>query len=76
MKAKRASKKVEHLNMEIRRGIYGFYPHSLILRDQTSKVFKTAQEAVDAVLEGFRPTQGLPKKAGQIVELPGKNSSI
>jgi hypothetical protein len=40
------------------------------------KVFKTAQEAVDAVLEGFRPTQGLPKKAGQIVELPGKNSSI
>ena len=41
----RASKKVAHLGINISRGLWGYTPD-----------FNTEEEAVNAVLNGFRPT--------------------
>ena len=55
---KRAAKKLKEAGIEhigIRRGICGYMPTDFRLISQTSKCFKTANEAVDAVINGYRP---------------------
>lgn len=56
MISKRASKKVAHLGIEIQKCTFGYYPSSVPNKNETSKVFKSARGAVDAVIGGYRPT--------------------
>jgi len=55
----RASKKVAHLGINISRGLWGYTPDFNTVEvgvTRHSQVFKTEEEAVNAVLNGFRPT--------------------
>lgn len=58
MKLKRASKKVEHLGLEIQKRLYGYAPEWINATEQKSVCFPNEREALTAVLvNGFRPTK-------------------
>lgn len=44
-------------NIQIVKRLYGAAPEHILYQQQRSQCFKTPQEAVKAVLEGFRPTE-------------------
>jgi len=57
---KRATAKLRAAGIEdiyIYKRLYGASPENIMFERQTSQCFRTPDEAADAVIAGFRPTQ-------------------
>jgi len=65
MKLKRASKKTEHLGIKIEKYSGGYMPELENVKSQKSICFSSADSAVAAVLDGFRPTPTVGKEPGE-----------
>jgi len=44
--------------LEIHRGLWGYTCYDPKLRNQTSHTYKTAEQSVQATIDGERPTEG------------------
>ena len=58
MEYKRATKKLRAAGIDdiiIVKGLWGPYPENVTATEQASRCFSSWQEAVQAVLDGFRP---------------------
>ena len=50
------------MTINIEKRLWGATPHLISVRRQTSKCFKTPDEAADAVIAGYRPTDDTAPK--------------
>lgn len=60
---KRATKQLRNAGIEhivINKCLWGAVPHDPRLSAQNSKVFKSPKEAIDAVIDGYRPSPYVP----------------